>query len=92
MTVDWLPLGHLCLLGQVALYIKGKKKKCPDPSSCTVNTQVQLSPSKVIDRRSKIYKQLSELKNLKEHGILTDKEYTNEKESIMILLKEITKN
>ena len=47
------------------------------------------SPSKVIDGRSKLYKQLSELQNLKTSGILTEDEYASEKESIMTLLQQI---
>ena len=47
------------------------------------------SPAKLIESRSKLYKQLSELQNLRSMGILTDAEYATEKETIMNLLKEL---
>ena len=39
------------------------------------------SPAKMIDSRAKLYKQLSELQNLKSMGILTETEYATEKQS-----------
>jgi hypothetical protein len=39
------------------------------------------SPAKLIESRSKLYKQLSELQNLKSMGGLTDTEYVEEKET-----------
>ena len=47
------------------------------------------SPAKVIENRSKCYKQLSELKNLNDSGVLSDEEYISEKESIMQSLKSL---
>lgn len=47
------------------------------------------SPAKVIENRSKCYKQLSELKNLNESGVLSDEEYLSEKEAIMSSLKKM---
>ena len=47
------------------------------------------SPARVIDHRSKLYKQLSELRNLHTSGILTDGQYENEKECILELLQEL---
>ena len=47
------------------------------------------SPVKAIESRSKLYKQLSELNNLKTIGVLTEGEYLSEKQAIMNLLKEI---
>ena len=47
------------------------------------------SPAKVIEGRSKLYKQLSELQNLRSIGILSEDEYITEKESIMDLLKKL---
>ena len=40
-----------------------------------LNQGTGTSPAKVIDSRSKLYKQLSELQNLKTSGILTEEEY-----------------
>ena len=42
------------------------------------HSQARASPSKVIEPRSKCYKQLSDLNNLKECGILRIEEYTME--------------
>lgn len=47
------------------------------------------SPTKLIENRSKVYKQLSELKGLKSAGVLNDEEYTTEKATIMDLLKQL---
>ena len=48
------------------------------------------SPAKVIDNRSKCYKQLGELKSLKESGLLSDEEYTTERAAIMSTLKKLS--
>ena len=48
------------------------------------------SPAKLIENRSKLYKQLSELKNLKGCGVLDDDEYAAEKATIMDLLKQLS--
>ncbi len=45
------------------------------------------SAAKVIDNRSKCYKQLAELNNLSTSGVLTDEEYKCEKDAIMASLK-----
>lgn len=47
------------------------------------------SPAKVIDSRSKLYKQLSDLQNLRSTGVLSQDEYLLEKESIMDLLTKL---
>ena len=47
------------------------------------------SPAKLIESRSKLYKQLSELQNLKSMGVLDDIEYLTEKETIMDLLHQL---
>ena len=59
------------------------KSAPPTPSTSTS------SPAKLIDSRSKLYKQLTELQNLKSAGILTETEYATEKETIMDLLKQL---
>ena len=48
------------------------------------------SPAKLIENRSKLYKQLSELKNLKSCGVLDDAEYATEKATIVDLLKQLS--
>ena len=45
-----------------------------------LNQGTGTSPAKVIDSRSKLYKQLPELQNLKTSGILTKEELITEKE------------
>ena len=47
------------------------------------------SPLKKIESRSKCYKQLSELNNLKEQGLLTYDDYISEKQCILGLLKKL---
>ena len=47
------------------------------------------SPAKLIEGRSKCYKQLSELNNLKASGIISNEEYLTEKESIMAILNTL---
>ena len=49
------------------------------------------SPAKIIDNRSKCYKQLGELRNLKESGILSDAEYATERAAIMSTLKNLNR-
>lgn len=44
------------------------------------------SPAKVIESRSKLYKQLNELQNLKQSGVLTDEEYCEKKEGTIMKL------
>ena len=47
------------------------------------------SPAKLINNRSKCYKQLGELKILMQTGILSDEEYSREREAIMGTLKSL---
>ena len=46
-------------------------------------------PSKKIDGRSKCYKQLADLKNLKESNILTEEEFKVEREAILGILNNL---
>ena len=66
--------------------LTGATKTVPLPSGQGVTTS---SPARLIESRSKLYKQLSELQNLKSAGILTESEYATEKETIMDLLKQL---
>jgi hypothetical protein len=47
------------------------------------------SPARVIENRSRCYKQLAELKNLQVSGILTSEEYLSEREAVMASLKSL---
>ena len=62
-----------------------KRNELPAPSGSAI-----ASPTKVIDGRSKLYKQLTELQSLKASGVLSEDEYVKDKGSIMSLLKELS--
>ena len=47
------------------------------------------SPARVIENRSRCYKQLTELNNLQVNGILTSEEYLSEREAVMTSLKSL---
>lgn len=47
------------------------------------------SPAKLIESRSKCYKQLHDLLSLKDSGVLTEEEYLNEKDAVLGLLRKI---
>ena len=47
------------------------------------------SPAKLIENRSGLYKQLSELQALKSDGIFTEEEYASEKAAIMEILRKL---
>ena len=67
--------------------------KPPQESSLSTTPRSSItSPAKLIENRSKLYKQLSELKVLKSSGVLNDEEYTTEKATIMNLLKQLGSN
>ena len=57
----------------------------PGTSSPTLSQ----SPAKQIENRSKCYKQLGEIQNLKQSGLLSDIEYETEREAIMNILKSL---
>jgi hypothetical protein len=57
----------------------------------TPNSSLGTSPAKPIDNRSKCYKQLADLSNLKQSGLLSDAEYASEHEAIMSMLKKLSK-
>lgn len=48
------------------------------------------SPAKLIESRSKLYKQLAELHNLKVTGVFDDTQYEMEKETILDLLRQLS--
>ena len=62
----------------------------PTPSHTGRGAPLGTSPAKLIDNRTKCYKQLSELSNLKESGLLSDEEYHAEREAIMEVLKNLS--
>ena len=60
----------------------------PAPST---NSNSSPSPAKVIENCSKCYRQLGELKNLKQSGLLSEDECQIEREAIMNTLKDLGK-
>ena len=61
----------------------------PKASSTTPACRVGDSPAKVIENRSKCYRQLAELKNLMETGLLSEEEYTSERQAVMDTLHKL---
>ena len=57
------------------------------PLRTSSSTGAAGSPAKLIDNRTKCYKQLAELNNLRSSGVLNESEYHTEKDSIMATLK-----
>ena len=57
----------------------------------TPASSVGTSPAETIDNRSKYYKQLTDLRNLKQSGLLSDTEYDSERDAIMSMLKTLNK-
>ena len=55
----------------------------------SISSTVGTSPAKLIDNRSKCYKQLADLNSLKQSGLLSDSEYASEREAIMSTLKKL---
>ena len=53
----------------------------------TTPQEACVSPLKKTECRSKCYKQISDLSNLKVQGFITDEEFASERQSIMTLLK-----
>lgn len=64
------------------------EKQLSTALSSTPSTSLATSPPKAIEGRSKCYKQLVDLKNLKTSGILSEDEYKVEKDAIMASLKK----
>jgi hypothetical protein len=56
---------------------------------CNVLSPPGTSPAKAIDSRSKCYKQLTELNNLRISGVLDEDEYIAEKNAVMTILKKV---
>ena len=46
------------------------------------------SPAKIIENRSKCHRQLSELRNLKDEGLISNEDYDHERSVIMGTLKK----
>ena len=62
----------------------------PSSSHAGRGATLGTSPAKLIDNRTKCYKQLSELSNLKQSGLLSNEEYYAEREAIMEVLRKLS--
>ena len=79
-------------LTQAALAISTAfSPRAPLPSSSSIQP-LGTSPAKEIESRSKCYKQLNELNQLRSSGIITEDEYFEEKESVMCVLRKLKGN
>ena len=58
-------------------------------SSGPSTSQTGISPAKIIHNRSKCYRQLTDLQNLQSHGLLSDEDYSRERDAIMGILKKL---
>lgn len=63
----------------------------PERSNVVTNT-TGTSPAKLIEARSKCYKQLHDLSNLNTSGVLSDSEYMEEKGAVLMVLKRLKGN
>ena len=64
----------------------------PGTTSSSRGPMLAVSPAKVIENRSKCYKQLADLSNLKQSGLLDDEEYAAERQAIIEVLKKLKNN
>ena len=78
------PVAQLLTEAATAITSALSPKPNVSPSSVTPS-----SPVKLIESKSKLYKQLSDLQNLRNTGILTETEYCTEKATIMELLNKL---
>ena len=58
-------------------------------SNCPSTSQTGISAAKVIENRSKCYRQLTDLQNLRSQGLLGEEDYFHEKDAIMGILKKL---
>ena len=61
----------------------------PNLSNAGCGSVPGTSPTKLIDNRSKCYQQLSNLSALKQSGLLSDEEFSAEREAIMQVLNKL---
>ena len=69
---------------------KGHGVTSAQATSSQGSSSVGTSPAKLIENRSKCYKQLADLNNLKQSSLLSDAEYASEREAIMNTLKKLS--
>ena len=79
-------------LTQAALAISNAFSPRPTFPSTSSSQPMGSSPAKVVESRSKCYKQLSDLNQLKASGIISEVEYAEEKESVMSVLRKLRNN
>ena len=59
-------------------------------ASPAISSGSTCSPAKLIDNRSKCYKQIAELNSMKQSGLLSDEEYAAERGAVMNVLKRLS--
>lgn len=59
------------------------------PATSSQSTGIRTSPARMIESRSRCYKQLSDLNTLKTSGVLSEEEYKKEKDCIMTSLHKL---
>ena len=79
-------------LTQAAIQVSSAIVAAFTPQSAAVSsgpsTSQGISPAKIVDNRSKCYRQLSDFQNLRSQGLLSDEDYSHEKDAIMGILKK----
>ncbi len=81
------PLSEVLSAAAVAI-VKSLDKSTPSNSTVGLNPQ-GVSPGKSVDLRMKNYEQLRYLKQLYEDGIFDEKEYNEQKKSIVLSLRKL---
>ena len=77
-------------LGEVAKHLScAIAGVVPSAKHASTSCSVVASPAKSIDNRSKCYKQLGDLNELRNSGVLMEEEYMCEKGAIMKTLKKL---
>ena len=61
----------------------------PQTGTSNPTSQARTSPAKLTESRSKCYKQLSDLNNLKVSGVFTAEEYLAEKDAVLAILRRL---
>ena len=67
-----------------------KRKSQIGATTQATSSSCGTSPARLIDNRSKCYKQLADLNSLKQSGLLSDAEYASEREAVMGVLKKLS--
>ena len=80
----WVPYITACtsLMFKHAGSRGGSSKAIDKPSNASLST------AKIINNRSNCYRQLSEVRNLKDKGLIGDEDYDHDRSAILSMLKK----